>query len=162
MLSGFGPKGPGQRNDGVNIAATTGEDVHAAASGEVVFAGDLPDFGKLVLLKHPGGWVTAYAHLSKIAVKMRDAVAQGQPLGEVGQTGAVDRPQLHFEIRYAANPARQGAAGRSVAYAAVELERVRRSVKRPRRPGRASQGSSASAPSRPANSGRSGVARHLR
>jgi murein DD-endopeptidase MepM/ murein hydrolase activator NlpD len=104
VISAFGPKGPGQRNDGLNIAASAGDSVHAAADGEVVFAGDLPGFGNLVLLKHPGGWVTAYAHLSKIGVKMRDTVSRGQEVGLAGQTGQVDRPQVHFEIRYAANP----------------------------------------------------------
>lgn len=104
ILSTFGPKGPGQRNDGVNIAASAGESVRAAAPGEVVFAGDLPGFGNLVLLKHADGFVTAYAHLSRTGVKMRDQVAAGQELGLAGQTGMVDRPQLHFEIRYAANP----------------------------------------------------------
>jgi murein DD-endopeptidase MepM/ murein hydrolase activator NlpD len=104
VISTFGPKGPGQRNDGVNIAADAGEAVHAAAAGEVVFAGELPSFGNLVLIKHPGGWVTAYGHLSKVEVKMRDSVAQGQEVGLAGQTGLVDRPQLHFEIRYADTP----------------------------------------------------------
>ena len=104
VLSKFGPQGPGQRNDGVNIAALPGTAVKAAAAGEVVFAGQLPGFGNLVLLKHPGGWVTAYAHLAKIEVKMRDQVAQNQEVGQSGQTGQVDRPQLHFEVRYAPNP----------------------------------------------------------
>ena len=105
ILSTYGPKGPGQRNDGLNISGKIGDTVKAAAAGEVVFAGELPGFGNLVLLKHDGGWVTAYAHLSKIGVRMRDTVAQGQAVGQIGQTGGtVDRPQLHFEIRYAANP----------------------------------------------------------
>jgi len=104
VLSGFGPKGPGQRNDGLNIAAGAGEPVRAAAAGEVVFAGELPSFGNLVLIKHADGWVTAYAHLSRIDVKMRQSVAQGAPVGLTGQTGMVDRPQLHFEIRYAESP----------------------------------------------------------
>jgi murein DD-endopeptidase MepM/ murein hydrolase activator NlpD len=104
VLSTYGPKGPGQRNDGLNIAAAAGASVHAAAAGQVVFAGELPGFGNLVLLKHANGFVTAYAHLSKTAVKMRDTVVQGQEVGLAGQTGLVDRPQVHFEIRYAANP----------------------------------------------------------
>ncbi len=104
LLSKFGPQGPGQRNDGLNIAAQPGTPVKAAAGGEVVFAGQLPGFGNLVLLKHSGGWVTAYAHLSKLEVKMRDTVAQNQEVGQSGQTGQVDRPQLHFEVRYAPNP----------------------------------------------------------
>ena len=57
--------------------------------------------GNLVLVKHPGGWVTAYAHLDRIEVRMRDTVAQGEEIGQAGQTGAVTQPQLHFEVRYA-------------------------------------------------------------
>jgi murein DD-endopeptidase MepM/ murein hydrolase activator NlpD len=102
ILEPFGDKGPGQRNDGLDIVAEPGESVHAAASGEVVYAGSsIPGFGNLILVKHPGGWVTAYAHLDRIEVRMRDSVTQGQEIGLAGQTGAVDRPQLHFEIRYA-------------------------------------------------------------
>jgi murein DD-endopeptidase MepM/ murein hydrolase activator NlpD len=104
VISGFGPKGPGQRNDGVNIAADAGASVKASAAGEVVFAGELPGFGKLVLLKHDGGWVTAYAHLSKVGVKMKERVSAGEEVGLAGQTGMVDRPQVHFEIRYASDP----------------------------------------------------------
>lgn len=105
LISGYGDKAGGQRNDGLNIAASIGDSVKAAAAGEVVYAGDLvPGSGNLVLVKHPGGWVTAYAHLSRIEVKMRDPIAQGQEIGQAGQSGGVDRPQLHFEIRYARNP----------------------------------------------------------
>ena len=105
LISGFGPKPDGQRNDGLNIAGDPGDPVRSAAAGEVVYAGDqVPSFGNLVLIKHDGGWVTAYAHLGSIAVKNRDQIAQGQQIGVVGQSGAVDRPQLHFEIRYAASP----------------------------------------------------------
>jgi murein DD-endopeptidase MepM/ murein hydrolase activator NlpD len=105
VISGFGPKSDGQRNDGVNIAATAGDPVRAAADGEVVYAGDqVPSFGNLVLIKHPGGWVTAYAHMGRILVKNRDTVVQGQEIGVVGQTGQVASPQVHFEIRYAASP----------------------------------------------------------
>lgn len=105
VISGFGPKADGQRNDGVNISANEGDPVRAAADGEVVYAGDqVPSFGNLVLIKHPGGWVTAYAHMAHILVHNRDPVVQGQQIGVVGQTGSVDRPQVHFEIRYAPSP----------------------------------------------------------
>ena len=106
LISGFGDKGTGQHNDGVDIAAISGSGVHAAAAGEVVYAGSsIPGFGNLVLVKHSGGWVTAYAHLDRIEVRMRDSVSQGEEIGLAGQTGAVDRPQLHFEVRYAPDPA---------------------------------------------------------
>ena len=102
ILQPFGDHGPGQRNDGLDIAAAPGESVRAAASGEVVYAGSsIPGFGNLVLVKHPGGWVTAYAHLDRIEVRMRDTVSQGEEIGQAGQTGAVTQPQLHFEVRYA-------------------------------------------------------------
>ncbi len=105
VISGFGPKGVGQRNDGLNIKAGAGTTVQSAASGEVVYAGDqVPGFGNLVLVKHEGGWVTAYAHLSRVDVKMRQAVTQGQQLGQVGSTGGVSEPQLHFEVRYSPSP----------------------------------------------------------
>ncbi|MGR4863591.1 cell division endopeptidase DipM [Caulobacter sp. LARHSG274] len=104
-LSDFGPKGTGQRNDGVNIRAALGAPVRAAAAGEVVYAGNqVPGFGNLVLIKHADGWVTAYAHLSSTEVKMREQVTQGQVVGAVGQTGGVTEPQLHFEVRYAPTP----------------------------------------------------------
>jgi len=105
ILSEFGPKPGGQRNDGVNIQAQAGDTVHAAAAGDVVYAGDqVPGFGNLVLIKHPDGWVTAYGHLSRVDVKMQQKVTQGQQIGQAGSTGGVPEPQVHFEVRYAASP----------------------------------------------------------
>jgi murein DD-endopeptidase MepM/ murein hydrolase activator NlpD len=104
ILSRYGSLGPGLRNDGLNIGAGAGAEVDAAAPGEVVYAGAVVGFGNLVLLKHADGWVTAYGHLSSISVRMRDQVAQGQAIGAVGASGGVDRPQLHFEVRYAPTP----------------------------------------------------------
>lgn len=105
IVSDFGPKAGGQRNDGINIKADAGAVVRAAAEGDVVYAGDqVPGFGNLVLIKHTDGWVTAYAHLSHIDVKNQQKVTQGQQIGQVGNTGGVPEPQLHFEVRYAPNP----------------------------------------------------------
>ncbi len=105
ILSPFGVKGVGRRNDGIDVKSPQGTAVRAAAAGNVVYAGDqVPGFGNLVLVKHADGWVTAYAHLDKVAVQMRQSVTQGQELGEVGQTGGVTEPQLHFEVRYAPTP----------------------------------------------------------
>jgi murein DD-endopeptidase MepM/ murein hydrolase activator NlpD len=106
LLSDFGPaKAVGQKNDGINIQAPAGEPVHVAADGDVVYAGDqVPGFGNLVLVKHADGWVTAYGHLSHVDVKMQQKVSQGQVIGQVGSTGGVPEPQLHFEVRYAPNP----------------------------------------------------------
>lgn len=106
VISDFGPKATGQRNDGVNIRANAGEAVRAAASGDVVYAGDqVPGFGNLVLVKHADGWVTAYGHLARVDVKMQDRVSQGQQLGQAGSSGGASEPQLHFEVRYAPTPA---------------------------------------------------------
>ena len=86
----------------MDIGGSTGQPVTAAAAGEVVYAGNqVPGFGNLVLIKHEGGWVTAYAHLSRTEVKIKDHVSQGDEIGQVGTSGGVTSPQLHFEIRYA-------------------------------------------------------------
>lgn len=105
VLSRFGPLPGGQRNDGVDIGAADGTPVRASATGDVVYAGNLvPGFGNLVLIKHEDGWVTAYAHLSKTEVKIKDHVSQGVEIGTVGSSGGVAQPQLHFEVRYAPSP----------------------------------------------------------
>ncbi|MGH7024672.1 MAG: peptidoglycan DD-metalloendopeptidase family protein, partial [Caulobacteraceae bacterium] len=105
ILSPFGAAGMGRRNDGVDIGAPEGSEVRAVAVGQVVYAGDrVPGFGNLVLIKHAGGWVSAYAHLASVSVRMQENVYQGEQVGTVGETGGVSQPQLHFELRYAANP----------------------------------------------------------
>lgn len=105
VLSGFGPKGHGLNNDGVNIGAPKGAPVVAAASGIVVYAGnEMKGFGNLILIRHEGGWVTAYAHLDRTLVSKDAVVAQGDEIGTVGATGGVSSPQLHFETRYQGKP----------------------------------------------------------
>ncbi len=105
ILSDFGSKPAGQRNDGINIQAEAGAAVRSAADGDVVYAGDqVPGFGNLVLIKHADGWVTAYGHLSRVDVKMQQKVTQGQQIGQAGSSGGVPEPQVHFEVRYAPNP----------------------------------------------------------
>ena len=75
MLKGYGPGSDGSRNDGINIAANKGADLRASAGGEVVYAGnELAGFGNLILIRHPGGWVTAYAHCDTMAVNEGDLV----------------------------------------------------------------------------------------
>ncbi|MBS0363037.1 MAG: LysM peptidoglycan-binding domain-containing protein [Proteobacteria bacterium] len=103
ILSDFGPKAGGQRNDGLDIQANAGDPVRAAADGEIAYAGDkLPGFGNLVLIKHADGWATAYGYLGRIDVKNQQKVTQGQQIGQAGQTGGVSEPQVHFEVRYQA------------------------------------------------------------
>lgn len=101
----FGPIAKGLNNDGINIAARKGTAVHAAESGVVAYAGnELKGFGNLLLLKHDGGLMTTYAHLADIRVKRGEVVKRGEIIAEVGQTGNVSSPQIHFEVRQGAKP----------------------------------------------------------
>jgi murein DD-endopeptidase MepM/ murein hydrolase activator NlpD len=100
ILSTYGAAAGGTHNDGINIAAAAGTEVHAADSGTVAYADDkLHGFGNLLLIKHADGWVTAYAHNQELLVAKGDHVQRGQVIAKVGDTGGVGRPQLHFEIR---------------------------------------------------------------
>ncbi|MFN8724375.1 MAG: peptidoglycan DD-metalloendopeptidase family protein [Rhodospirillales bacterium] len=100
VTSDFGPKPGGLQNDGVNIAAPRGTPFRAAESGVVIYAGnELRGFGNLLLLRHEGGIVTAYAHADELLVQRGDQVRRGQTIGRVGATGNVTTPQLHFEVR---------------------------------------------------------------
>jgi murein DD-endopeptidase MepM/ murein hydrolase activator NlpD len=100
LLTGYGAGPNGTHNDGVNIAAPLGTAIEAADDGVVAYAGnELRGFGNLVLVKHAGGWITAYAHCESLAVKKGDKVRRGQAIAKVGETGTVGEPQLHFELR---------------------------------------------------------------
>jgi len=100
LLRGYGVTGTGQRNDGINIGAERGTPIRAAAAGQVAYAGNqLAAFGNLILVRHPTGYITAYAHVDQLSVKEGDTVAAGQQIATVGTSGAVETPQLHFQIR---------------------------------------------------------------
>ena len=100
LLSNFGSQSDGRHNDGLNIKARRGATVVAAESGVVAYAGDeLRGFGSLLLIKHAGGFMTAYAHNDALLVKRGEKVRRGQAIARVGSSGSVDSPQLHFEIR---------------------------------------------------------------
>ena len=105
VISGFGTTTNGERNDGINIATPLGAPIRAAAGGTVSYSGnELKDYGNLLLIKHPGGYVTAYAHADQLLVHSGDTVAKGQVIGYAGRTGDVSTPQLHFEIRHDTTP----------------------------------------------------------
>ncbi len=100
VVARFGSMGGGRVNDGIKIAGAAGAPVGAAGNGVVVYAGhEIAVLGGLVLIDHGGGWMTAYGHLGRLDVAKGQRVARGQTLGGVGETGYVDSPQLHFEIR---------------------------------------------------------------
>jgi murein DD-endopeptidase MepM/ murein hydrolase activator NlpD len=105
VIGAFGSSTEGMKNDGINIAAPTGAPVVAAADGTIAYAGnELRGFGNMILIRHDGGYVTAYAHNASLLVKKGDKVKRGQTIARVGQTGAVFGPQLHFEIRKGTQP----------------------------------------------------------
>ncbi len=100
VISGYGTATGGTHNDGINIAAPEGTTVVAADNGTVAYAGnELRGYGNLILVKHADGWMTAYAHNSQLLVKRGERVQRGQAIARVGATGAVNAPQLHFEVR---------------------------------------------------------------
>ncbi|MFT3986361.1 peptidoglycan DD-metalloendopeptidase family protein [Aestuariivirga sp.] len=100
VISGFGGKPNGLKNEGINIAVPEGTSIRAADDGVVAYAGnELKGYGNLVLIRHQDGYVTAYAHAKELFVKRGDTVKRGDVIAKAGQTGSVSSPQLHFEVR---------------------------------------------------------------
>jgi murein DD-endopeptidase MepM/ murein hydrolase activator NlpD len=100
IVEGYGVTRSGRRNDGINIAAPRGAPVRAVDGGIVAYAGNqLRGYGNLVLIKHPDGLISAYAHCEQLLVQRGEHVARGQVIAKVGETGGVAQPQLHFELR---------------------------------------------------------------
>ncbi|MEM8812211.1 MAG: peptidoglycan DD-metalloendopeptidase family protein [Pseudomonadota bacterium] len=105
VISRFGRKANGERNDGINIQVPKGAPVTAAGKGVVIYAGnELKGYGNLVLVRHADGWVSAYAHNSELSVRRGDAVSKGQVIALAGETGSVSEPQVHFELRRNSKP----------------------------------------------------------
>ncbi len=93
------------RGTGINIDVPEGSSVKAAENGTVIYVGSgVEGYGNLVLIRHPNGYVSAYAHLASMSVAKGAVVNRGDTIGAVGQTGSVSRPQLHFELRKGATP----------------------------------------------------------
>jgi murein DD-endopeptidase MepM/ murein hydrolase activator NlpD len=105
ILSSFGSRHNGERNDGINIACTGGEAIRAAADGTVTYVGnELKGYGNLILIKHDNGFTSAYAHADEIKVTKGSRVSRGQVIAYAGSTGDVAEPQLHFELRRGTKP----------------------------------------------------------
>jgi murein DD-endopeptidase MepM/ murein hydrolase activator NlpD len=101
IIEGFKVDG----NDGINIAVPEGTSVRAAESGVVIYSGSgLKGYGNIVLIRHPNGFVSAYANNAELEVKNGDTVKRGQIIAKSGQTGNVNSPQLHFELRKGQTP----------------------------------------------------------
>jgi LysM repeat protein len=93
--------------NGVDLAASSGTPVVAAATGDVIIAfnaGWNGGYGNYVVIRHDNGTQTLYAHLSKNIVYSGQHVVQGQVIGYLGNTGRSTGPHLHFEVRGAKNP----------------------------------------------------------
>ncbi len=105
IISNYGRKRDGGRNDGINLAVPEGTAVRVAESGTVIYAGDkLKGYGNLVLVQHSNGYVTAYAHNDRVMVNKGQQVRRGQIISQAGRSGDVDSPQLHFELRIKGDP----------------------------------------------------------
>jgi murein DD-endopeptidase MepM/ murein hydrolase activator NlpD len=94
----------GKRGDrfhyGIDIAVRTGAGIAPSAPGKVVFAGEKPGYGQVVIVDHQG-LQTLYAHLSEVSVRLGETVTSSSILGEVGETGNASGPHLHFEVKSA-------------------------------------------------------------
>ena len=89
---------------GIDIAGSSGQQVRAAADGVVVYSGNgLVGYGELIIIKHNEQWLSAYGHNRKRLVNEGQNVKAGQPIAEMGRSGAT-RDMLHFEIRYNGKP----------------------------------------------------------
>ncbi|QMT40516.1 murein hydrolase activator EnvC family protein [Neisseria shayeganii] len=89
----------GTSNKGIDIGGQAGTPVQAAAAGRVSYAGEgLRGYGKLILINHGGGMLTAYAHNQSLQVREGEQVSAGQTIARMGDTGT-DRVKLHFEVR---------------------------------------------------------------
>ena len=105
IISDFGAKPGGGKNEGVNLAVPEGTPVKAADAGTVIYSGnELKGYGNLVLVRHSEGWVSAYAHNSELKVKRGDTIRRGDVVALAGATGSVSQPQVHFELRKGNKP----------------------------------------------------------
>jgi murein DD-endopeptidase MepM/ murein hydrolase activator NlpD len=100
VTRGLAAPGPGaEPHQGLDIAVPIGRPVRAAGGGTVLQAGEQAEYGRFVLLEHPGGYETMYGHLSRITVATGQPVDTRQVIGLSGNTGRSSAPHLHFEIR---------------------------------------------------------------
>jgi murein DD-endopeptidase MepM/ murein hydrolase activator NlpD len=98
LYARFGRKGK-EPHDGIDLAAPAGTPVKTAAPGTVLFAGDQKGYGLIVIVEHPSGLITLYAHNRDLRVKTGQKVREGQVVATVGDSGRTSGPHLHFEVR---------------------------------------------------------------
>jgi murein DD-endopeptidase MepM/ murein hydrolase activator NlpD len=107
--SRFGPRihpitGARGQHTGIDLAAPSGTPIRSAAAGVVSFAGPRGGYGNLVIVDHPGGLQTYYAHQRELHVSAGTTLQAGAVLGTVGSTGRSTGPHLHFEVRRDGSP----------------------------------------------------------
>ena len=109
MASGYGYRrdpiyGTAKFHEGMDFSAPPGTPVYATGRGRVVSAGWKSGYGNLIEIDHGYGYLTRYAHLSKISVRQGLEVSRGDLIGEVGNTGKSTGPHLHYEVRLNGTP----------------------------------------------------------
>lgn len=87
------------KNNGINISARYGDNVHAIAPGKVVYADRFMGYGNLVLIDHLDGFYSLYGHLAEILVNVGVKISEGRIIGRIGESGSLSGPMLHFELR---------------------------------------------------------------
>ena len=104
----FNEPRPGHAHTGIDIDGETGDPVHAAFAGTVLFGGRAPrgfsGYGTIVVIGHANGLTTLYAHLSRVSVATGRQVAPGDVVGAMGCTGSCTGSHLHFEVRFGSVP----------------------------------------------------------
>lgn len=95
----------GGSNKGIDITGTRGQDVYAAADGQVVYSGsNLRGYGNLVIIQHTPAYLSAYGHNDSLVVREGDSVKGGQVIAKMGQTDSSNGVKLHFEVRENGTP----------------------------------------------------------
>ena len=104
IVSKYGTDENNLANRGINISGKAGDKVVAADYGIVEYSDNIRGFGKAIIIKHKNGYTTAYAHLSDTKVKAGDIVNKGDHIGNIGETGMINKNQLYFKISYLGMP----------------------------------------------------------
>jgi murein DD-endopeptidase MepM/ murein hydrolase activator NlpD len=102
ITSRYGPRvfrGVRQFHHGLDVACDMGDVLRASRAGRVIWAGRAPFYGNAVVVEHPRGWSSLYAHQWRILAWSGQHVARGQAIGLCGQSGRATGPHVHFEIR---------------------------------------------------------------
>jgi murein DD-endopeptidase MepM/ murein hydrolase activator NlpD len=95
----------GDPRDGLNLALPPGAAIHAVERGVVAYAGDgLSGYGNLIVIRHPDGWASAYAHLGRMRVERNDRVERGQAIATAPGVDSDDPWPFHFELRRKSKP----------------------------------------------------------